>query len=60
MIAQGGVKLDGDAVSELDVPRQRLTGAVLQAGKRRFVRLNGALDAGLDAATLPRLPERAE
>lgn len=42
MIAQGGVKLDGDAVSDLDVPRQRLAGAVLQAGKRRFVRLNGA------------------
>jgi tyrosyl-tRNA synthetase len=42
LIAQGGVKLDGDAVSELDLPRQRLAGAVLQAGKRRFVRLNGA------------------
>jgi tyrosyl-tRNA synthetase len=42
LIAQGGVKLDGDAVSELDLPRDRLEGAVLQAGKRRFVRLNGA------------------
>jgi tyrosyl-tRNA synthetase len=42
LIAQGGVKLDGDAVRELDLPRQRLAGAVLQAGKRRFVRLNGA------------------
>jgi tyrosyl-tRNA synthetase len=42
LIAEGGVKLDGDAVSELDVPRERLSGAVLQAGKRRFVRLNGA------------------
>jgi tyrosyl-tRNA synthetase len=42
LIAQGGVKLDGDAVSELDLPRARLAGAVLQAGKRRFVRLNGA------------------
>jgi tyrosyl-tRNA synthetase len=42
LISQGGVKLDGDAVSELDVPRERLAGAVLQAGKRRFVRLNGA------------------
>jgi tyrosyl-tRNA synthetase len=42
LIAQGGVKLDGDAVSELDVPRARLEGALLQAGKRRFVRLNGA------------------
>ena len=42
LIGQGGVKLDGEVVSELDVPRERLAGAVLQAGKRRFVRLNGA------------------
>jgi tyrosyl-tRNA synthetase len=42
LIAQDGVKLDGDAVDELDVPRQRLLGAVLRAGKRRFVRLNDA------------------
>ena len=42
LISQGGVKLDGDAVSEIDLPRARLVGAVLQAGKRRFVRLNGA------------------
>jgi tyrosyl-tRNA synthetase len=42
LIGQGGVKLDGDAVRELDLPRERLTGAVLQAGKRRFVRLNEA------------------
>jgi tyrosyl-tRNA synthetase len=42
LISQGGVKLDGAAVSELDVPRVRLAGAILQAGKRRFVRLNEA------------------
>ena len=42
LIGQGGVKLDGEAVSDLDLPRDRLTGAVLQAGKRRFVRLNEA------------------
>lgn len=42
LIAQGAVKLDGTAVSELDLPRERLAGAVLQAGKRRFVRLNRA------------------
>jgi len=42
LIAQGGVKLDGEAVTELDVPRERLAGAILQAGKRRFVRLNEA------------------
>jgi tyrosyl-tRNA synthetase len=42
LIGQGGVKLDGESVSELDLPRERLAGAVLQAGKRRFVRLNEA------------------
>ena len=42
LIGQGGVKLDGEAVSDLDVPRDRLAGAVLQAGKRRFVRLSEA------------------
>jgi tyrosyl-tRNA synthetase len=42
LIGQGGVKLDGAAVTELDLPRGRLAGAVLQAGKRRFVRLNEA------------------
>ena len=42
LIGQGAVKLDGQAVSELDVPREQLAGAVLQAGKRRFVRLNEA------------------
>jgi tyrosyl-tRNA synthetase len=39
MIAQGGVKLDGAPVGELDVPRRAVTGKVLQAGKRRFARL---------------------
>ncbi|HET7572052.1 MAG TPA: tyrosine--tRNA ligase [Gaiellaceae bacterium] len=39
LLAQGGVRLDGEAVSELDVARERLDGAVLQAGKRRFARL---------------------
>jgi tyrosyl-tRNA synthetase len=42
LIAQGGVKLDGEPVRELDVPRARIAGVVLQAGKRRFVRLNEA------------------
>jgi len=42
LIGQGGVKLDDEAVSGLDVPRKRLAGAVLRAGKRRFVRLNDA------------------
>jgi tyrosyl-tRNA synthetase len=39
LIGQGGVKLDGAVVTELDVPRSTLAGATLQAGKRRFVRL---------------------
>mgnify|MGYP006352557483 CR=1 FL=1 len=38
LIVQGAVKVDGDAVSELDVPREKLEGALVQAGKRRFVR----------------------
>jgi tyrosyl-tRNA synthetase len=39
LIGQGGVKLDGAAVTELDVPRGRLVDATVQAGKRRFARL---------------------
>ncbi len=39
LIEQGGLKVDGDVLTELDLPRERLNGAVLQAGKRRFVRL---------------------
>jgi tyrosyl-tRNA synthetase len=39
LIGQGGVSVDGEPVSELDVPRKRLENAVLQAGKRRFARL---------------------
>jgi tyrosyl-tRNA synthetase len=42
LIAQGAVKLDGEPVSDLDLPQARLVGSVLQAGKRRFVRLNEA------------------
>jgi tyrosyl-tRNA synthetase len=39
LIAQGGVKVDGAVVSDLDVPRTELAGSVIQAGKRRFARL---------------------
>ena len=42
LISQGGVSLDGEAVAELDLPRERLEHAVLQAGKRRFARLTPA------------------
>jgi tyrosyl-tRNA synthetase len=38
LIAQGGVKVDGAVVAELDLPRKELSGALVQAGKRRFVR----------------------
>ncbi|MGZ4320220.1 MAG: tyrosine--tRNA ligase [Gaiellaceae bacterium] len=38
LIAQGGVKVDGEPVTELDLPRSALDGALVQAGKRRFVR----------------------
>ena len=33
LIAQGGVKVDGDVVAELDVPRERLDGALAPGGK---------------------------
>jgi tyrosyl-tRNA synthetase len=42
LIAQGGVKVDGRPVEALDVPRETLEDAVVQAGKRRFVRLVSA------------------
>jgi tyrosyl-tRNA synthetase len=42
LIAQGGVKLDGAVVSELDVPQASLAGSLLQAGKRQFVRFRAA------------------
>ncbi|CAN5702658.1 tyrosine--tRNA ligase [soil metagenome] len=41
LISQGGVKIGGDAVDELDLPRDALAGAIVQAGKRRFVRFSG-------------------
>jgi tyrosyl-tRNA synthetase len=53
LITQGGVRVDGQAVTELDIGRQTLEGATLQAGKRRFVRLVGTLkdrDSSSDAA----------
>jgi tyrosyl-tRNA synthetase len=42
LIAQGGVKVDGSPVSEIDLPRAALAGALVQAGKRRFMRFSGA------------------
>jgi len=42
LITQGAVKIDGQVVTELDVPRARLEGALVQAGKRRFRRFRPA------------------
>jgi tyrosyl-tRNA synthetase len=39
LIEHGGVKLEGEVVTEIDLPRDRLGGALLQVGKRRFGRL---------------------
>jgi len=48
LLAQGGVRLDGELLgdADLDLPAARLDGAVLQLGKRRFVRFSaGRSDA---------------
>ena len=42
LISQGGVKLNGAVVGDLDVPREGLAGALLQAGKRQFIRFRPA------------------
>jgi tyrosyl-tRNA synthetase len=42
LIVQGGVKVDGEPLTDLDVPRASLEGRLLQAGKRRFARLTAA------------------
>jgi tyrosyl-tRNA synthetase len=39
LIAQGGVRVNGEAITDLDVPRATLEGALVQAGKRRYARL---------------------
>ncbi len=41
LISQGGVKIEGAVVVDLDLARDALTGALVQAGKRRFVRFTG-------------------
>jgi len=52
LLAQNGVRLDGVPLDggELDVPAERLDGAVLQLGKRRFKRFRRAADNGEPAA----------
>jgi tyrosyl-tRNA synthetase len=39
LIAQGGVRVNDETVTELDLPRSTLLGALIQGGKRRFVRV---------------------
>jgi tyrosyl-tRNA synthetase len=39
LLEQGAVKVGDEVVTELDLPRKRLENALVQAGKRRFVRL---------------------
>jgi tyrosyl-tRNA synthetase len=38
-IDQGGVKVNGEPVSAYELPREALDGALVQAGKRQFVRV---------------------
>src|SRR3954451_16762852 len=42
LIGQGGVKVNGEPVSDLDVERSRLDGALVQVGKRQFMRFRAA------------------
>lgn len=39
LISQGAVSVDGETISENEIPRDRLIGKVLKVGKRRFARL---------------------
>ena len=39
LISQGGVRVDGEAVSVEHLPTEQLEGSVVQVGKRRFIRL---------------------
>jgi tyrosyl-tRNA synthetase len=38
-IEQGGVRVDGEVLHDLELPAERLRGSVLSVGRRRFVRL---------------------
>jgi tyrosyl-tRNA synthetase len=39
LIAQGGVRINGEPVAQMDIPTASLDGALVQAGKRRYVRV---------------------
>jgi tyrosyl-tRNA synthetase len=47
LLAGGGVRLDGEQLSgeDLDLPAERLVGAVLQVGKRRHKRFRAPAPA---------------
>jgi tyrosyl-tRNA synthetase len=47
LISQGGVKINGEPARTDDVPLDELNGALVQVGKRRFVRLNHGDSSGL-------------
>ena len=40
VIEQGGVKIDGEPVREVELPSERLRGALVQAGKRQFLKVS--------------------
>jgi tyrosyl-tRNA synthetase len=40
VIEQGGVRIDGEPVRELELPADRLAGSLIQAGKRQFLRVS--------------------
>jgi tyrosyl-tRNA synthetase len=42
LLAQRAVKVDGAVVEDVDLPRARVAGALIQAGKRRFARVAAA------------------
>jgi tyrosyl-tRNA synthetase len=42
LVGQGAVRVNDEPVADLDVPRTALEGALVQAGKRRYVRLTAA------------------
>jgi tyrosyl-tRNA synthetase len=41
VIEQGGVKIDGEPVEQIELPAERLRGTLIQAGKRQFLRVSG-------------------
>jgi tyrosyl-tRNA synthetase len=41
VIEQGGVKLDGEPLREIELPAERLRGSLIQAGKRQFLKVSG-------------------